>query len=172
MLKISKSMKGTSNLLDNSLENIFYFRDGLLAETVKKHLLIDAPQVTENTGNYHSSSFTDFWKKLIFQPESFAQPQSTSIYNILEEEKGELAGSIVSSVLSRKLELSTNSTALLKAIEKSIKIFHEDYPWDFIIEYNGERLGMVMLDICYNSSNKAIPIYRFNPQLKSFQGLF
>lgn len=172
MLKISKTMKGTSDLLDNSFENIFFFNEGLLAETVKQYLLLDAPQKNEKTQKQPSNPLTNFWKKLIFKPDIFPQSPNTSIYNILEEEKGEMATNVISSVLSKKLELSLNSAALALAMENSIKIFHEDFPWDFILEYNGERLGMVLLDICYNSNNEPVPIYRFNPYLKSFQGLF
>ena len=57
-------------------------------------------------------------------------------------------------------------------MRNSNKIFHEDYPGDFILEYQGKRLGLMLLDTCYDSNSEAKLIYRFNPNLKSFQGLF
>jgi hypothetical protein len=90
---------------------------------------------------------------------------------MLENEKEILAANMVKTVLSRILELPMDSKKLSNATENSNKIFHEDYPFDFILEYQGKRLGMMLLDICYNSNNEKKLIYRFNPNLKSFQGL-
>lgn len=111
------------------------------------------------------------WKRLIFRPLSFSQDHNTPIINILKEETNLLASNSIQSVLSTKLELPINSKKLSEVIKDTFKIFHEDFPWDFILEYRGERLGMMMLDKCLSSSGEEKLIYRFHPHLKSFRGL-
>ena len=90
----------------------------------------------------------------------------------MQESGGISTSGIIKSILSKKLNLPKDSEALIEAIEKSNKIFHEDYPADFILEYQGERLGMALLDICYDSNRLPKPVYKFNENLKSFSGLF
>jgi len=97
---------------------------------------------------------------------------NSSISSILAEERNILAFNIIKNVLSKELELPYGSKKLSIAMDKCNKIYHEDYPFDFILEYNGKRLGMILLDRCYNSENEEKLIYRFNSDLKSFEGLF
>lgn len=111
-------------------------------------------------------------KRLVSKPLSFSQTPNSSISNIPEIEKVILETNIIKAVLSKELELPIDSKKLTRAVENSNKIYHEDYPFDFILEYQRKRLGMMILDICYDSENEAKPTYRFNPDLKSFQGLF
>ncbi len=122
------------------------------------------------------SSFSDhlshFWNLLIARPESLSQKPNSCISEILEEEEGNSAKEMITKILSEKLSLEKDSAEVLKAVEKSNQIFHEDFPGDFILEYNGTRLGLFLSDVCYDSSNEATPIYRFKPDLKSFNGLY
>lgn len=113
-----------------------------------------------------------FWNRLLFLPESFTHPPQTPINNIWLEETGISEVRLVRSVLAEKLGLPYNSTKLYIALEESHKIYHEDFPGDFVLEFKGERLGMAILDICYNINQVASPIYRFNPEMKNFKGLF
>ena len=122
------------------------------------------------------SSFTEhlsqFWNLLIAKPESLSQKLNSCISEILEEEKGISANEMITKILSEKLSLEQDSAEVLEAVEKSNQIYHEDFPGDFILEYNGTRLGLFLIDVCYDSSNEATPIYRFRPNLKSFHGLY
>ncbi|HKL36800.1 MAG TPA: hypothetical protein VJ899_10955 [Salegentibacter sp.] len=145
--------------------------DDLLLQTQKEELPIDFPKSGNKTKS-NFSNLTAFWKRLVSKPQSLPQSSNSSIISILEEEKNISPTQIIKTVLSKKLELPLDSIKLSKALEKSNKIFHEDYPFDFILEYEGKRLGMILLDRCYNSENEEKLIYRFNSDLKSFEGLF
>jgi len=151
-------MKSKSDLLD----------EGLLSKTVKEKLLIDFSQKVEikKIKNFNFQNY--FWNRLVSKPQSFSQKPNTSIISLLEEENGISASPFIRSVLSEILELLIDSEKLLDAMQNSNKIFHEDYPFDFILEYQGNRLGMMLLDICYDSNSEGKLIYRFNPNLKSF----
>jgi len=130
----------------------------------------------KNLVNNKFSSFSDhlsqFWNMLIARPESLSQKPNSCISEILEEEKGITANELILEILSEKLCLEQDSSEVLKAVEKSNRIYHEDFPGDFILEYNGTRLGLFLIDICYNSSNEDTPVYKFRPNLKSFNGLY
>lgn len=136
---------------------------------------------SENLDIYSSQKFQtkkiknfnllNFWNKLILTPESFSSGHKTPIHAILEKEIAISSIEIISSVLSEKFEFPLNSEILSIAVEDSRKIYHEDYPYDFVLEYKGERLGMVILDFCSNSNEEASPQYRFNPHIKSFHGI-
>jgi hypothetical protein len=165
-------MESKSKLLDKSLENILFFRKEILSGPEKKHFQKDFSQKVEHPGNIYYNSLINFWNRLIFKPKSITQKPNASIFSILEKEKNKLTTDIVKSILSKKLNLSMTSPDLSLALEKSNKIYHEDFPWDFILEYDGERLGIVLLDFCYNSNEESIPIYRFNPDIKSFRGMY
>lgn len=118
------------------------------------------------------SYLKNFWSRLIFAPKSYHKYPNAYISNIVAEETGPLATEIIRSTLSTTLNLPLNSAILTEAISQTSSIFHEDFPFDFILEYKGERLGMMVLDFCYNSNNQAIPEYKFNPHVKSFKGVF
>ncbi len=113
-----------------------------------------------------------FWEKLIHNPGAINKTPQTSISRILQEGKGISNTQIIKSVLAKKLNLPENSEVLLSAIEKTRKIFHEDFPADFILEYKGERLGMALLDVCYDCHNNQKLVYKFNEELKSFKGMY
>ena len=162
-------MKSNSYLLENSIENSCLFDKALLSKNAKEKLPVDFSQKVK-IKNFNF--LNNFWNRLLFKPQSFPQKQNASISSLLEEEIGILASRSIKSALAETLELPIDSKKLFNAIQNSNKIFHEDYPGDFILEYQGKRLGMMLLDICYNSNNEAKPVYRFNPNLNSFQGLF
>ena len=145
--------------------------DDLLLQTQKEELPIDFPKSGSKTKS-NFSNLTAFWKRLVSKPQSLPQSANSSISSILEDEKTISPTQIIKTVLSKKLELPIDSIKLSIALEKCNKIFHEDYPFDFILEYEGKRLGMILLDRCYNSENEEKLIYRFNSDLKSFEGLF
>lgn len=165
-------MRSNSDLLDNSVENSYLIDEGLLSKKVKEKLLIDFSQEVKIIKIKNFNFLNYFWNRLVSKPQSFPQKQNTSISSLLEEEKGILASRVIRSVLSEILEFPIDSKNLTNAMQNSNKIFHEDYPGDFILEYQGKRLGMMLLDTCYNSNSEAKQKYRFNPNLKSFQGLF
>src|SRR5690606_33726857 len=96
----------------------------------------------------------NFWKRLTLRPSSFPQNQNASIINIVDEEIGTLASESIKTVLANHLDLPINSKKLSEVINDSFKIFHEDFPCDFILEFQGERLGMMMLDRCSNSTGE------------------
>lgn len=165
-------MKSNSDLLDNSVENSYLIDEGSLSTTEKEKLLIDFSQKVEIKKIKNFNFLNYFWNRLVCKPQSFPQKQNARISSLLEEEKGILASRFIKSVLSEILELPIDSKKLSNAVLNSNKIFHEDYPGDFILEYQGKRLGMMFLDTCYNSNSEAKLTYRFNPNLKNFQGLF
>jgi hypothetical protein len=165
-------MKHDFHLVDESAPNSNLFNnENLLLKSKKEQPPENLSKKvdTNNLGIFNSLS--NFWKRLVSNPLSFPQTPNSSISSMLEDEKEILAANMVKTVLSRILELPMDSKKLSNATENSNKIFHEDYPFDFILEYQGKRLGMMLLDICYNSNNEKKLIYRFNPNLKSFQGL-
>lgn len=127
-----------------------------------------------SNNHYQSEIYNNlmqFWKRLVARPSSYPQNQHLRISTILEEELGIQCSNLIKFILSRKLRLTEDSQELLQAIEACNQIFHEDYPGDFILEYNDERLGMMILANCGNSKNKFELEYKFNPGLKSFRGL-
>ncbi|TVZ27535.1 hypothetical protein JM83_2583 [Gillisia sp. Hel_I_86] len=124
----------------------------------------------ENAGG--SNFLSNFWNRLISTPESFSQHSSTSISTILEEEKGISSSNMINTVLSQKLNLEPNSTALSEAAQECNKIYHEDFPGDYILEFRGDRLGIFLRDLCYDANGKAMVEYIFKPEIKSFRGLF
>ena len=161
-------MKSSTDLLDNSVENSDLIDEVLLSKTRKKKLLIDFSRKVEIKKIKSFNFLNNFWNRLVSMPQSFPQKQNDSISSLLKEEKGISASPFIRSVLSEILELPMDSKKLSNAMQNSIKIFHEDYPCDFILEYQGKRLGMMLLDICYNSNSEGTYIYRFNANLKSF----
>jgi len=122
--------------------------------------------------NKINSFLNQFWKRLILDPLSVEQNHNAEISRIIETETDLLMSDSIKLTLSRELDLPLNSRELLSVIEDSVKIFHEDYPYDFILEYEGNRLGMMLLDKCRNSNGDEVFVYKFNPDIKSFRGLF
>ncbi|UJH91732.1 hypothetical protein LZ575_03350 [Antarcticibacterium sp. 1MA-6-2] len=165
-------MKSNSDFFVNPVSASSYILEGCLQnDRINKGL---------NNNNFSSESdpkkwdlnfLNSFWKKLTSSPENFPQTPNSKISNILEENTRELTSKATKRVLANKLELSIDSIHLAKAINDSFEIYHEDYPYDFILEYKGERLGMMLLDKCFNSYGEVKLVYRFNPDVKSFQGL-
>src|SRR5690606_41347364 len=140
-------MKVNSDILINSIGNIYFLKDDLRSSKIFGTTFSDSSSEAKPDKDFRNFNFLNhYWKKLIFNPQSFTHSPNSDINSILEEEIGPLAYDAINSVLSKKLELPLNSEELLKASEASIKIYHEDYPFDFILEYKGERLGMMMLD--------------------------
>ncbi len=135
-------------------------------------LSIQKKNDSQNENNRSFNFLGNFWNKLVSNPESLSQNPNIEVSATLEEKKGVSSSKIVRSVLAQKLALENNSTELLKAVEKCNKIFHEDFPGDFILEYNGNRMGLFLMDICYDSQGKANVDYKFKPNIKSFRGLF
>lgn len=165
-------MKGNSDLNLISVVNFFLRDNGQKSDFTADKLHNDISPDLKSQNFEFKNLWNHFWKRLVFQPLSFPQNPHTPIFNLLEEDIESLAFNSIRSVLSKKLELSMSSEELSKAIENSIKIFHEDFPYDFILEYNGERLGLMLLDKCFTSMGEAELIYKFNPHITNFRGLF
>jgi hypothetical protein len=165
-------MKFDPQIVDKSTHYSSLFNDDNLhlhtqTEELPKDFSKSASKAKSNFSN-----LIEFWKRLVSKPQSLPQSSNSRISIILEDQKNIPPTQIIKSVLSKKLELPLDSIKLSMALEKCNKIFHEDYPFDFILEYEGKRLGMILLDRCYNSKNEEKLIYRFNSDLKSFEGLF
>jgi len=144
--------------------------NSLLGQIKKEEFESDFPFTSTKGRNFNHLS--TFWKRLIFKPGRLAQTPGSSISDILEEETNISATNFIRTVLSKNLHLPNESPKISMALEKCNKIFHEDYPFDFILVLDGKRLGMILLDKCYDSENEVRFVYRFNPDLKSFKGLF
>lgn len=172
-----QNMNGNSHSIEESMafshfifNKIFSFKIENENNASESSIQTKRNSHSENIGG--SYFLSNFWNKLVAYPESFNQTPNIDISTLLEEEKGISSSKLVSSVLSQKLTLANNSTELLIAVEKCHKIFHEDFPGDFILEYNGNRLGLFLMDICYDSQGKANVEYKYKPEIKSFKGLF
>lgn len=164
-------MRKKFNLFNNSFRN-GNIGEGIIAKRVSESFYKNNPRKPRKKNFYNILFLNYFWNKLIFKPESFTLPPQTTINKIWSEETGISADKIITSILAEKFGLLNNSTELFNALEESHKIYHEDFPGDFVLEFQGERLGMAILDICYISNQEARLIYRFNPEIKNFNGLF
>lgn len=162
-------MKIKPDLLNSSFNNA-YLGEDVISGLLSRELYKNSFKKTQKKKGINFLKL--FWNKLLFIPESFSSEPQTPINKILLKEIGISSDEMISSVLSEKLRLPINSTNLISALKETNKIFHEDYPGDFVLEYQGERLGMAILDICHNSNLEATPIYRFKPEIKNFRGLF
>ena len=166
-------MKHNAPLVSNLFENSFLFKiAGLFFRTEEYDRASENSSIVESTTSGKNTIFSAFWERLIHRPASFTQSPNASISSILEEDKGISASGITKSILAKKLNIPQDSPAVLTALEESNKIFHEDYPADFILEYQGERLGMALLDVCFDCNNTPKPVYKFNESLTSFNGIF
>ncbi|UJH91731.1 hypothetical protein LZ575_03345 [Antarcticibacterium sp. 1MA-6-2] len=165
-------MKGNSDFFVNPAQTSYIIEGCLQDDRLNSGLTNNLFSVSDPQKKWDLNFLNSFWKKLTSSPENFPQTPNTSISNILEEDMGVLASNATKRVLANKLELSIDSIHLAKAIKDSFEIYHEDYPYDFILEYKGERLGMMLLDKCYNSNGEVKLVYRFNPNIISFRGLY
>ncbi len=166
-------MKNHSYLVDESAHNSDLLNgENLLLKSKKEQAPENLSQDVDKNNLRYFNSINKFWKRLVSKPLSFSQTPNASISSMLDEEKDLLASHFIRSVLSKSLDLPLNSKKLSSAMQECNKIFHEDYPFDFILEYQGKRLGMLLLDKCYDSDNQGKLLYRFRSNLKSFEGLF
>ena len=166
-------MRNNSYLVNEPAPNSYSFKDLNSVLENKKEEELKKPH--ENNNSKKSNMFSiliSFWNRLVAAPKNFPQAAHTKISCLLETEKVALADKKTKSVLAKILDLPIDSEKLIKAAAKTNKIFHEDYPFDFILEYQNKRLGMMLLDVCYNEKNQEKIGYKFNPELKSFKGLF
>lgn len=164
-------MNGKTDLILVSTVNSFLWDNGLKPVSINEELHKDIPEVNLHTiGN--KNFWNHFWRRLVYTPLSFPQSPNTPISTILEEDMSRLATDSIRSILSKKFELLTSSEELTSALENVSKIFHEDFPYDFILEYKGERLGLMVLDKCYTSVGEEILIYKLNHHITNFRGLF
>ncbi|MBI6116585.1 hypothetical protein [Salegentibacter maritimus] len=166
-------MRNNSYLVNEPAPNSYSFKDLNSVLENKKEEELKKPH--ENNNSKKSNLFSvliSFWNRLVATPKNFPQAAHTEISSILKTEKNIVADKKIKLVLSKILDLPVDSENLLKAVANSKKIFHEDYPFDFILEYQNKRLGMMLLDVCYNEKNQEEIDYNFNPELKSFKGLF
>lgn len=161
-------MKINLDLLSSLFTNSIIV-DSLPPESETKQKKISQKPEYKSLKNFN---FLNFWNRLIFAPECFSSGLKTPIHTIVEKEIAISSNEMISSVLSEKFGFPKNSITLSNAMEATRKIFHEDHPYDFVLEYNGERLGMVVLDFFSNSNEEALPLYRFYSHVKSFHGLY
>jgi len=113
----------------------------------------------------------NFWNKLISKPDSFGAEMNPDIFQILNEDQGSSATKMITTVITQKLQNSIKSTNLREVIANCNKIFHEDFPGDFILELNGNRMGMFLFDVCYDSNGKPNVNYKYKPEMNSFKDL-
>ena len=115
------------------------------------------------------NSFSDWWQRLIHDPESFPQSEDTPVGNMVMQKESQIyENELIKNVLSRFLNLANDSVEVLRAMKKSNKIFHEDFPGNYILEYKGNRLGMFFLRTAKGLNNSYDVSYEFNPKVKSF----
>jgi len=171
-------MYGDAHLIGHAgMNSSFVVNKGLGLKTdVTPSNYHQKPEVRKVISHNKPSSFNfflnNFWNRLVTKPEAFKQQINTSVYHLLEEERGLAASNLIQTVLAKHLNISTASGELNKATLKSNKIYHEDFPGDFILEYNGDRLGLFLLDICQDSKGNHTTNYQFKSHIKSFKGLY
>ncbi|MDT0650125.1 hypothetical protein [Autumnicola edwardsiae] len=119
------------------------------------------------------SSFKETWHKLVHSPQSFPEKDDTPISTyVIHEDSREEEERMLSTVLSDLLDLQPHSEGLLKALENTNKIYHEDFSGSYILEHNRERLGIFFLEVrnCVNGTSEVS--YEFLPGLKSFKYVY
>ncbi len=114
-------------------------------------------------------SFTTWWERLITAPESFSQSDDTPLSKMVIQKESQIyENELVNGVMSRFLNLAVDSVELSRAVKKSNKIFHEDFPGNYILEYNGKRIGMFCLRAEAGLNNSLDVGYEFYPKVQSF----
>ena len=115
-------------------------------------------------------SFSTWWNRLITEPESFPHSDDTPLSKmVLQKESQIYENELVRSVMARFLNMAQDSVELLRAVAKSNKIFHEDFPGNYILEYKGKRVGMFWLKSEPGINGSVDVSYEFHPQIKSFK---
>lgn len=114
-------------------------------------------------------SFMTWWDRLRSEPGSFAQSDDTPIGTmVLQKESQIYENELVESVLGNFLNLDIGSVELARALKKSNKIYHEDFPGDYILEHNGKRLGMFSLKSEQGIHSAVDVSYEYYPGVKRF----
>ncbi|MDT0675851.1 hypothetical protein [Autumnicola musiva] len=125
-----------------------------------------------NTSYSKISNLFKKWKKLIACPENDPHDGESTIYDIVQQEGNISLYQLINNVLAEKLNIAHDSPELEAAIHDSNKIFHEDFPGDFILEYEDDRLGMFLLEsqkkLDQVESDEEVT-YTFRPDYKSFK---
>lgn len=113
-------------------------------------------------------SFFSKWNRILMQSDCFKVGDKTPLSILVPGEsiiKKEQA--IVKRALAEKFDMPMGPE--VTNISKSCnRIFHEDFPGHFILEYKGKRLGMFFLNFCEEYEGVFKLSYRFKNDLKSF----
>ncbi|MDT0643784.1 hypothetical protein RM553_13155 [Zunongwangia sp. F363] len=141
--------------------------NGLTKVTKESENASDKPKMFSfrKVGYSEISEFLGKWKRLISNPLNDKHNEEDSIYDMVQEDMP--IHEMVKVVLAQKTNLQDSSQELEEAILESNKIFHEDFPGDFILEFKGERLGMFILNDIREKQEELN--YFFKPGLKSFK---
>ncbi|MDT0686043.1 hypothetical protein [Autumnicola psychrophila] len=119
------------------------------------------------------NSFLNTWQKLIDAPQSFPEQELTPVSTyVIREDSQQAEESMLREILCNTLNLESGSYELTQALEVTNKIYHEDFPGSYILEYKGDRLGMFFLDIRKRVNGISEVNYEFLPQVKTFKYLF
>lgn len=136
-------------------------------KTVAKNIT-SKPVVLGQVEEEKIESFFAKWNRILIQSDYFKVSDKTPLSklvsgeNIIHKER-----TMVKRVLSEKLDMPMGPE--VTNIAKSCKrIFHEDFPGHFILEYNGKRLGMFFLNFCKEREGVFNLSYHFKKDLKSF----
>ncbi len=158
-------MEASPKNADSSYQDLYVVHSQKQTETNDD--LDNAPKVFsfKNSGSVNLSSFFGKWRRLITNPFKDNHQEEATIYDIFKEDMP--IHELVKMVLVQKDKLHASAQELQDAVLESNKIFHEDYPGDFILEFKGERLGMFILNNP-RAGEEALN-YIFKPGLKSFK---
>lgn len=136
-------------------------------KTVAKNIT-SKPIVLGQVRREEIDSFFSKWNRILMQSDCFKVSDKTPLsilvpgVNIINREHA-----MVRRVLSEKFDIPVGPELI--SISKSCnRIFHEDFPGHFILEYKGKRLGMFFLNFCKEREGVFNLSYRFKNDLKSF----
>jgi hypothetical protein len=119
------------------------------------------------------NSFLNTWRNLMESPQIFPEQEETPISAyVINDNSKEEEEQMLSEVLCNSLNLESGSYSLSQAIEATNKIYHEDFPGSYIVEHQGERLGLFYLNIRSRVNGTSEVNYEFLPKVKSFKYLF
>ena len=125
--------------------------------------------VFANVSEKEVNSFYSTWQTLIMNPLYFSYDSETSVEDVILREQSKFHETqMLKMVLSKEFDFDLNSIEVLNATKNCRKIFHEDYPGNYILEFQGNRLGMFELSICKNSLNEYNLKYHFKSNIKRF----
>ncbi|MCM4156117.1 hypothetical protein [Gramella sp. AN32] len=115
------------------------------------------------------NSFYNTWRTLVMNPLSFSYNNKASVEQIILQEESKFHETeILKIILSKELDLPIESNYLKNKIADCNKIFHEDFPGNYILELNGSRLGLFVLSICKNNSGNFNLRYTFKSDVTRF----